>query len=116
MKLFVKRDQKDQKGFFGGHKGVNFLLSYRIELTPQELELISRYKVENHVLMTNEAGMTTTVQDLVNGRVQEVQDISILLNNEEAVKSACRSFKILLEVMSTFGGEQVVDFDKTDED
>lgn len=116
MKLIIKRDQKEQKGVFGGHKGVSFLLTYKLQLSPQEQELITRYKVENQVLMSTEAGNTTTVQDLITGRTQEMQDITILLSNEEAVKNACQNFKILLDVMNSFGGEQVIDFDKHEKD
>jgi len=33
-----------------------------------------------------------------------------LLNNEEVVKGACKDFKTLLEVMASFGGEEVIEF------
>jgi hypothetical protein len=44
------------------------------------------------------------------GVSEEMKDIGILLNNEEVVKSACKDFKLLLDVMATFGGEEVVEF------
>ena len=58
MKLTIKRDQADVKGVFGGHKGMKFLLSYRVELTPEEQGLITRYKAEHHPLTfaTNSKG------------------------------------------------------------
>ena len=30
---------------------------------------------------------------------------------KDVIKNACRDFKILLEVMASFGGEEVIDFD-----
>ncbi len=50
MKLIIKRDQKEQKGIFGGYKGMTFLLSSRVELTPDEQALIAKYKAEDHTL------------------------------------------------------------------
>ena len=44
------------------------------------------------------------------GITERMQDISILLNNEKAIKEACKDFKIFLEVMSTFGGEEIIEY------
>ena len=115
MKLFIKRDQKAQTGLLGGHKGMLFQLTYRLELTPQEKELVSKYKAEEYPLYsrTNLDGSKSsdmTVGRLMNGGTEELKDITILLNNEEVLKNACANFKILLGVMATFGGEEVVDF------
>lgn len=115
MKLIIKRDQADVKGVFGGHKGMKFLLSYRIELTQEEQELITRYKAEHHPLTyrTDANGVQVpkeTISSLMKGVTTEVQDITVLLNNESVIKEACKNFKTLLTVMSTFGGEEVVEF------
>ena len=115
MKLTIKRDQADVKGVFGGHKGMKFLLSYRVELTPEEQGLITRYKAEHHPLTfaTNSKGEQIpkdTISLLMQGVTEEMKDITILLNNEEIVKNACEEFKTLLTVMSTFGGEDVVEY------
>jgi len=115
MKLIIKRDQKVQKGIFGGHKGMTFLLSYRVELSPEEEALIEKYKVEDYTLTytTGRDGIQLpkdTVRSLMQGVTEEVKDITILLNNEETIKGACKNFKTLLEVMATFGGEEVVEF------
>jgi hypothetical protein len=32
MRLIINRSQADVKGMLGGHKGVSFTLSYRLEL------------------------------------------------------------------------------------
>lgn len=115
MKLIIKRDQEAKTGIFGGHKGMTFVLSCRVELTPKEKELIAKYKAENEPLTytTDREGKKIpkyTVSSLTMGIKERMQDITILLNNEEAIKEACKDFKTLLEVMSTFGGEEVIEY------
>jgi hypothetical protein len=115
MKLYIKRDQKTQTGVFGGHKGMTFVLSCRVDLNPQEQELVSRYKAEMYPLtFTDDPKLgriaKTTVSGLMRGVTEEVKDITVLLNNEEVIKGACKNFKTLLDVMATFGGEDVVEF------
>ncbi len=36
MKLYIERDQAEQKGFFGGSKGFSFSLTCRLELDEAE--------------------------------------------------------------------------------
>ncbi len=115
MKLIIKRDQQAQKGIFGGYKGMTFLLSYRVELTPEEKALVEKYKVEDYTLTytTSRDGIQLpkdTVRSLMQGVTEEVKDITILLNNEEIIKGACKDFKTLIEVMATFGGEEEFEF------
>ena len=115
MKLIIKRDQKAQTGIFGGHKGMTFLLSCRVELTPEEKALIAKYKAEHHPLTftTDREGrqlVKDTINSLMLGTNEEVKDISVLLNNEEIVKGACKNFKTLLDVMATFGGQEVIEY------
>jgi len=114
MKLIIKRNQKAQTGLFGGHKGMSFLLSSRIELTQEEKETIVKYKLENHpITFITQNGTdipSETVSTLLHGSTTEVKDITVLLNNEEVIKNACKDFKLLLEVIATFGGEEVIEF------
>ncbi len=115
MKLIIKRDQKAQTGLFGGHKGMTFILSYRVQLTPAELELVKKYKVEMHPLtyVTYRDGNKIpkdTISSLMQGGTEEMEEITVLLNNEETVKNACKDFKTLLDVMASFGGEEVFEF------
>jgi len=100
---------------FGGHKGMTFLLSYRVELTSEEKALIAKYKAEHHALTytTSRDGTQLakdTINSLMQGTTEEVKDITILLNNEQIIKDACKNFKTLLEVMASFGGEEVIEF------
>ena len=113
MKLTIRRDQSAKKGLFGGHKGMNFSLFCRVEISQEEQELINKYKVQEHVLTWREYQGSQvpglTVQDLVQGKTTEIGDVATLLNNEEVIKSACQDFKTLLMVMASFGGEEVIE-------
>lgn len=44
MKLYIRRDQEEQKGFFGGSKGMSFSLNCRLELDGTEKQLVEKYK------------------------------------------------------------------------
>jgi hypothetical protein len=110
MQLVIRRTQADAKGVFGGHKGVNFNLFYRLVLTPEETSVVQRYKLDMHVLSRSGAGTTETVGEAIRGVNQTVQSVDVLLNNEDIAKRACDSFYKLLLVAQSFGGEDVVEF------
>lgn len=110
MQLVIRRTQADQKGVFGGHKGVNFNLFYRLNLSPEEAAVVQRYRLDLHVLSRSGNGMQETVGDAMRGVNQTVQSVDVLLKNEEVAKSACDAFYRLLQVAQSFGGEEVVDF------
>lgn len=115
MKLMITRDQKAQTGLLGGHKGMAFVLKCRIELTPEEQELVTKYKCETHpITYTKNADghdvPKDTVASLLRGSIESMANVGVLLHNEGAVKDGCAKFKILLDVMETFGGEEVVEF------
>ncbi|HOZ01851.1 MAG TPA: hypothetical protein PLG20_08535 [Candidatus Syntrophosphaera sp.] len=113
MKLRISRDQAAKTGIFGGHKGMRFSLSCRVEISPDEQALIEKYKVYDHALTWRETSSGRipglTVQSLVNGYDVELDDVATLLNNEEIIKEACKDFKNLLIVMASFGGEEVIE-------
>jgi len=105
MKLIIKRSQ--DKGFLGG---IKFKLSCRVDLTQEEKGLIDKYKAYSEVLTTKQDGSAgITVNDLMKGVEYKLERVNILLNNEEVIKDACKSFKNLLEVMASFGGEEVME-------
>jgi hypothetical protein len=115
MKLIIKRDQKQLKGLLGGNKGMLFQLSFRVELTTKEQELITRYRAENEPLTVRTTSKGEEVPGLIIGNLvrgvsYEVKDVGTILNNEQIVKEACESFKTLLTVMESFGGEEVVEY------
>jgi hypothetical protein len=115
MKLIVKRNQADQKGFFGGHKGVNFVLYGRAELSSDERAMIERYKVGDYVLGECEVRpkggestkVTISVNDIANGKTVEAGSVNTLRELEDTIKTGCQNLKALLELMATFGGEEV---------
>jgi len=115
MKLFIKREQFADTGLLGGHKGMKFQLSYRLEVTPEEKALVTKYKSEAYPLLIYKDNDGKVVNDLTVGRLMNggkevVKDITVLLNNEQNLKNACENFKTLLKVMATFGGEEVHEF------
>jgi len=110
MKLVIRRTQADVKGVFGGHKGVQFNLFYRLVLTPEETALVQKYRLDMHVLSTSGGGVHETVADAIRGVNQSVHSVDVLLGNEATAKRACDAFYKLILVAQSFGGEEVVDF------
>jgi len=115
MKLIIKREQAEKRGLLGGHKGMRFLLAFRVELTPEEKDLVTKYRAEDTPLIfaTDKAGNSYpkyTVKNLIQGSNEIADDVTILLNYEEELKKACQTFKTLLEVMASFGGEETFEF------
>ncbi len=114
MKLTIKRNQADVKGLFGGHKGVNFSLYGRCDITNEEKALIAKYKVGEYSLASYQRevrgkepiNFQITVDGIIRGETVQTDDINTLLELEEAMKKGCGNMKNLLEVMATFGGEQ----------
>lgn len=105
MKLIVKRDQ--DKAFLGG---INFKLFCKVELTPEEQQLVNKYKLQNEVLTAKRDGSPDlTVNDLLRGVEEKLKSVDVLINNEEAIKVACKSFKDLLIVSASFGGQEVIE-------
>lgn len=76
---------------------------------------MKKYKAEYYPLTftTDREGTQIpkdTVSSLMRGNTEEVKDITVLLNNEQVIKDACKNFRTLLDVMATFGGEEVIEF------
>lgn len=116
MKLIIKRDQKQEKGLFGGDKGMKFLLSCRTELAPEEQNLIKKYKAERELLSVvalqddpKQSGLLF-INDLIVGKTYECKDVLSLFDVEDKIKKACENFKLLLVAMSSFGGEEVIEY------
>ena len=129
MKLLLRRDQKKAMLGMGS---VVFQLDARAELTAQEREWITRYKMGKTVLYTKHEmldkgsgllGMASrlafkamnievTVDDLVNGKHIEVKDIVEMLAVENQLKEAAETFHDILQAAGHFGGEQAYDFSK----
>jgi hypothetical protein len=114
MKLYITRDQA--KGLLGG---VKFELKAKVVLTPEEEELIRKYKAHNEVLIEREVKIPLTnkvlvlginINGLVNGQTFKCKDIAEILETEKNVKDACAAFKNYIETMKRFGGEEVIEY------
>lgn len=108
------------KGMLGGHKGVKFTLSYRLELTPDESGLVDRYKLSEYpVTWKSFQGTQTpddTIANMVAGRTQTVSDVTTLLKNESVIKNACDGLPPLFGVVRSFGGDEIVDYPRDSSD
>ncbi len=114
MKLYVTRDQA--KGLLGS---VKFELKARVELTGDETSLVSKYKADKEVLIQKQLKIPFTdktivldinIGGLMTGQTFKCKDIADILEYEKNIKEACANFKNYIEVMKSFGGEEVIDF------
>lgn len=114
MKLTIIR--KQASGVFGG---VKFDLHAKVNLTPEESGLISKYKADKEVLLKKEVkipftgralSFDLTIGSLVNGQSFKCNDIAEILEYESNVKESCQTFHNYLKVMSTFGGEETIEY------
>jgi len=114
MKLYIIRDQA--KALLGG---VKFELQAKVELTPQESELVKRYKADKEVLVKKEVKIPFTgralvldikIENLISGQTFKCNDIADILETEKNVKEACQNFKSYIDVMKNFGGKEIIEF------
>lgn len=114
MKLVINRSQAAMKGMLGGHKGVQFTLQYRLELTSDEAALVDQYKLHHYPLTwSNVQGTRTpddTISSMIQGRSQTLTDVTTLLDNEEIIKRACDALPPLFSVVRSFGGDEVIEY------
>jgi hypothetical protein len=114
MKLKITRDQEQKKGLLGGNKGIEFTLECQVDLTEEEKALVDKAKIGEYILTKyrpHEDGMELplTVNDLINGVASRVKNVQKLLGLEEEIISGCENLKSLLAVISTFGGEEIIE-------
>ena len=114
MKLFIRRNQEEKRGMLGGYKGMSFLLTARLELTADEKALIEKYKQWDTVVHSYESDngvpVDWTLRSMISGRSVSCDGVVPLIESEDNIKNSCNNLKILLEVMDTFGGEQIIEF------
>lgn len=123
MRLLLQRSQK--ASILGAP---SFILTVRADLSEEELLNIRRYRLGDTVLYTRDeltdpgsglAGLASrltfaalnisvSVDDLVKGKRVECKDVVEMLAVEEQLKEASRTFKAVLEVAASFGGEETV--------
>lgn len=112
MKLFIKREQA--KGFLGG---VKFELNAKVDLTEEELGLVNKYQVGKEVLLKKEVNflgnkipIDITIGSLIFGQKFKCNGISEILEYEKNIKESCEVFKLNIEIMRSFGGEEIIEF------
>jgi len=114
MKLVISRNQRAMKGVLGGHKGVEFTLTYRLELSPEETELVARYKLDGYPVtwrtIQGSRMPDDTIANMVMGRSQTLTDVTTLINNEAVIKDSCDGLPPLFAIVRTFGGDEVVEY------
>ncbi|GAA5091735.1 hypothetical protein [Nocardia iowensis] len=114
MRLVVNRSQTAVKGMLGGHKGMQFTLSCRLQLTDEENRLVQQYKLTEYPLTWRTFQGTKLVGDtigsLVQGSSQTVSDVKTLLTNEDVIKDAIDELPTLFAVCRTFGGNEIIDY------
>jgi hypothetical protein len=112
MKLIIKRGQVEQKSLLGSSKGVTFSLHCKVILNEEEQKLVQKYRASLYTLtnVTYENGQPVHVSGLLGGITYKQDHIGDLLKNEAAIKEACEELKMLLQVMASFGGEEVIEF------
>jgi hypothetical protein len=115
MKLYITRNQAT--GFLGK---VKFVLKARVELTADELSLVEKYKCKNELLLLKELIipfinktflLELTIGSFIDGQEFKCKDIADILQYEANVKEACETFKNYIEVMKSFGGEEMIEYE-----
>ncbi|MCJ7739883.1 hypothetical protein MUP32_01020 [Candidatus Microgenomates bacterium] len=122
MKLHISRKQGDVKGtkFLGikmGEDHVGFYMTAKAELTDQERGLIDKYGVRNYVLyqkLADVSGKTQVLRKVTISSLMDGENFSggalDLLSNENEIKEACQSFKIYIEFLKKFGGDEIIEY------
>lgn len=124
MKLLLRRDQRS--GLLGK---MVFTLEVRADLSEEEKQAITKYKLGDTVLYEKSTmvdpgsgllglasrlafkamNMSVSVKDLAQGKKLECKDIVEMLAVEDQVKEAGRTFNAVLNAARRFGGEEVID-------
>jgi hypothetical protein len=108
MKVLIRRDQ-ETSGLL--RSTIVFAMNVRVEVSDEEEQAISRYRLDDTVLYSNpERGLeTVTVGHLMSGRKFVCRDIVEMLGMEEDIKQAAANFKAILHAATQFGGEEVLE-------
>jgi hypothetical protein len=107
MKLTIRRNQveaEEKTGLLSRWRGIHFILSYRIELTPEEESLIKKYDL-------GENPFYAKIRDKINRDVvNETRDVWMLYNIEKDIKENCKNLKDVLNMMASYRGEDEIEF------
>lgn len=124
MFLILRRDQR--KSLTGK---MVFRLDVHAEIEPAEMQCIERYRLKNTVLYTKSVlldrgsgllgwlsrlffkamNISISVGDLVHGKRVECKNIIEMLAVEDQVREAAKTFKLVLNAATHFGGEEAIE-------
>lgn len=113
MKLIITREQS--KALLGGAK---FELHAKVELTPEEEELVKKYKAHKETLLQKKLVIPFTsevieinykIGDLIDGHTTKLKNIVDIIETETTIREAVQNFKNVLDAMRTFGGRDVIE-------
>lgn len=99
---------------FGRSRGVEFSLSYQLQLTPEEQELVDRYGLADYVIAERDDDrgklVRVTVADAQRGDRYVASSIAKAVNGESVVRSSCQDLAGLLRAARGYGGDETIDF------
>lgn len=128
LRVKIKRDQVT--GLAGK---VTFCVNFIAELSPQARDAVRRYRFGKTILYQKDVKFDgsvnvfhllwralwlrltrkrwqITISDLVDGRTIQCKDILEVLDVEECITAATKTFASVLRAASWFGGEEIVEF------
>ncbi len=114
MQLHLRKSQATK--FFGG---VKFELFAKVTLTDEEAALVNKYKVQDEVLVEKQIKIPftdralvikLTIGSLVSGQEFKCTNIAEIIGYADTIKGSCAELRERLEVMRSFGGEEVFEF------
>jgi hypothetical protein len=118
VKLIIRRSQSQERGLFGGDKGMKFKLEAWAQLTDSEQQLMNHYSGAGATVLTvvrdlnpKQPTVLVSAASLLAGQVFECKDVLTLVNAESEIKDGCQNFRVLLDVMASFGGVEEFNFD-----
>lgn len=112
MILVIHREQADMKGMFGGHRGVAFTLSTRLQFSDEERQLLDHYRMWYYPLFER-GGTPVSIRQLADGETETLHVVEVLLQREEALKRALDKIPPLLDVLRSFGGDEIIEYPRS---
>lgn len=119
MNLAIGRGQTVETDRKGQPQGASYEFSCRLDLTPHEQELVSRYAQAGFPLLLlrmddirdynprRDEDRALTVARLVEGWSVQSRFMTDLQRTEAALKEACTNFRALLSELESYGGQEV---------
>ena len=99
MKLVLRRSQIDAPA------GLRFVLSCKLEVSPEEVELIKRYAQAYRL------AKTADIWDFMDHAVTfEEKDVQDLHDREDKLKKACQKLRAQLEYAMQYAGQEEFEF------